>query len=153
MKKDGEELAKMVEPKLKEQNLNYNIETLPKICNLIKERVNFVKDIVSEGIYFFKQPETYEEKFFKKAVKENTAEILRKLVEILKKTEDFNSAHTENAVKSWLEEAQLSFGQVMPAFRLALVGEGKGPHVFDIIEIIGKEETINRLYKFLNYLG
>ncbi|MEJ5267471.1 MAG: glutamate--tRNA ligase [Bacteroidales bacterium] len=153
MKKDGEELAKLIEPILKEENLNYNIETLPKICNLIKERVNFVKDIISEGIYFFKQPETYEEKFFKKAVKENTPEILRKLIEILENTQDFSSTHTENAVKSWLEKTQLGFGQVMPAFRLALVGEGKGPHVFDITEIIGKEETINRLYKFLNYLG
>lgn len=152
IKKSGHELAEMIMPLLDKSNLNYDKIKLPLICDLIKERVNFVNEIVDEGIYFFKKPEKYDEKFLKKSIKENSVELLIKLKEIILNSTEFISSKLEQEVKNWLEENKISFGQIIPAFRLALVGEGKGPHIFDIAEIIGKEETIIRIDNFLFFL-
>ncbi len=152
IKKSGEELAKMIIPLLEKQKLSYKKEKLPQICELIKERANFVNDIITEGIFFFKRPQSYDQKFLKKAVKQNTLELISKLVDILNNTENFISQDIENKVKEWLEQNEIGFGQIIPAFRLALVGEGKGPHIFDIAEIIGKEETLLRVQNFIEFL-
>jgi len=88
----------------------------------------------------------------KKQWKENTPTIVREVIEVLQNTSDFNSVALEEVVKNYMETKQLGFGQVMPPLRLALVGELKGPHVFDIIELIGKEETLRRLETILSFI-
>ena len=79
-----------------------------------------------------------------------TPEIVKEVSEVLKNTSNFTSVALEEAVKQYMEAKSLGFGQVMPPLRLALVGELKGPHVFDIIEVIGKEETLRRLDALLS---
>ena len=86
----------------------------------------------------------------KKQWKENSSEILDKIVNILSSQEDFSSANTEHIVKEFITNNGFTLGQVMPLIRLALVGDMKGPHIFDIAEIIGKDETIKRLEKLKN---
>ena len=103
--------------------------------------------------FFFQAPDNYDEAFLKKAVKEGTAELMRTLIEKLIDIDDFTAANIESVVKSWLESSEIGFGKVMSAFRLALVGVGKEPHVFDIIEIIGKEESLVRLRKFVETIS
>ena len=78
--------------------------------------------------------------------------LLNKLVELLKNQENFNAQEIENLVKTWLETEEIGFGKLMSPFRLALVGEGKGPHVFDIIEILGKEESIKRILALIEFV-
>ncbi len=151
--KSGDELAEMWKPILDAKAINYSHLPLVKICEMLKERVHFVSELWDESSFFFEAPAEYDEKFLKKACKEDTAELMEKLITILSPLDDFSSANTEAAVKAWLEGAEIGFGKVMSPFRLALVGAGKGPHVFDITEIIGKDETLERLKKLIRVFG
>jgi glutamyl-tRNA synthetase len=147
IKKTGKELAILFNAELQKRGINAEITIVERICEMLKERVNFVSELWDEACFFFVSPSEYDEKFLKKACKEDTAELMEKLVSVLESLDDFSSANTEAAVKQWLEAAEIGFGRVMSPFRLSLVGAGKGPHVFDIAEIIGKEETLKRIKK------
>jgi glutamyl-tRNA synthetase len=122
-----------------------NNDKLVKIVGLVKERVTYVKDIWEQASFFFMAPTTYDEKTVKKRWKEDSAVQLTELSQVLASVEDFTAKPTEEAVMSWMESKGYHLGNVMNAFRLALVGEAKGPHIFDITEILGKEETVLRL--------
>ncbi|NLA23872.1 MAG: glutamate--tRNA ligase [Bacteroidales bacterium] len=145
IEKTDEELAEEYLVILKEKGLNPDMELVTKVCGMIKERVSFVKDMWDESYFFFETPKSYDEKFAKKNWKPETEEYLNKIIELLNSADDFNSANCEVVVKTWIEQSELGFGRVMNPFRLALVGAGKGPHIFDIVEIIGKDETIRRI--------
>lgn len=119
-------------------------DKLLKIIALMKERATFVKNIYSEGAFFFKAPETFDEKALKKAWSENTAEILKNLLEKISTT-DFKSAEISTAIHDFATEQSLGFGKIMMPLRLALVGELKGPEIPDLIEILGKTETEKRI--------
>jgi glutamyl-tRNA synthetase len=116
-----------------------------KVVSLIKERATFVSDFWNLSNFFFQAPTSYDAKASKKQWKEETPVIVNSLIDVLSSIEDYTSQNIENIVKAWLTEKELGFGKVMPPFRLALVGTMSGPHLFDITEMIGKEETINRL--------
>ena len=130
---------------MKEKGIDADIEKVTKVTCLIKERATFVSDFWEHSSFFFQAPEEYDTKMSKKAWKEDTAEHLTNFIVILQKIDDFSSANIEQITKSWLEEIELGIGKLMTPMRLALVGAGKGPHLFDIIEFIGKEETIKRI--------
>lgn len=127
-------------------------EIVTKVAGLVKERANFVKDLWDLSDYFFVAPVSYDEKAVKKQWKEQTPELMKELIIVLNGIENFSSANTEEIVKAWLTEKGYGFGQIMPPFRLAIVGEMKGPHIFDITEILGKEETIQRIQKAIQTL-
>jgi len=114
---------------------------------LVRERATFVADIWEQSWFFFVAPEEYDGKIVKKRWKENSPEILKEVIDLLGQIDDFTSKKIEDRVKSYLEEKELGFGAVMNVFRLCLVGSGMGPHLFDIAEILGKQETINRIEK------
>ena len=152
IKKSGEELAEEFKVILDEKNINYSGFPLARICEMLKERVNFIHELWEESYFFFQAPETYDEKFLKKSYKEDSTQLLQKLIEILKNQQNFSSEEIENSVKTWIESAEICFGRVMSPFRLALVGAGKGPHVFDIVEIIGKDESIRRISALIEFV-
>jgi len=152
IKKSDVEIADLFIPILKDKGIDVSKSQVVKICGMLKDRVHFVSELWNEANFFFEAPTEYDDKFLKKACKEDTAELMEKLISILEPLDDFSSAITEAAVKAWLEGAEIGFGRVMSPFRLALVGAGKGPHVFDIIEIIGKEETIGRIEKLIGFI-
>jgi glutamyl-tRNA synthetase len=120
-------------------------ELVVKIISLIKERATFVSDFWLLSKFFFICPSEYDSKAIKKQWKESTSEIMKDLISVLFNIEDYSSSSIESTVKEWLTKNELGFGKVMPPFRLALVGAMSGPHLFDIAEIIGKEETIQRI--------
>ncbi|MDH6342625.1 glutamyl-tRNA synthetase [Parabacteroides sp. PFB2-12] len=153
-KKENKEIAELFIPVLKEHGIE-NIDPLyvEKIAGLMKERVNFVKELWETSAFFFKAPDSYDEKTVKKRWKEDSAAQLTELIEVLRTREPFDSAGTEEEVKAWIENKGYHLGNIMNATRLALVGEGKGPHIFDITEALGKEETINRLEKAIQELN
>ena len=148
--KNSEELAKEYLKILSEKNVNSSQEIVEKIVALIRDRATFITDFWELSAFFFIAPTQYDEKAMKKQWKENSSEILDKIVNILSSQEDFSSANTEHIVKEFITNNGFSLGQVMPLIRLALVGDMKGPHIFDIAEIIGKDETIKRLEKLKN---
>lgn len=115
------------------------------IVPLLKERATFVQDLWEQGSFFFEVPTSYDEKASKKAFKEDTAEILQKVIELLNATEDFSATNISENIKGWITSNEISFGKVMMPLRLALVGEMKGPDVFEIISILGKKEAVSRI--------
>jgi glutamyl-tRNA synthetase len=125
------------------QNDNY----VEKVVSLIKERASFVSDFWELSDYFFESPTNFEEKAVRKQWKEDTPQIMSSLIEVLQDIEDFSSVNVETLVKEWINEKELSFGKVMPPLRLVVVGAMKGPHLFDILGMIGKAESISRIQK------
>jgi len=123
-----------------------NKPLMTKIVSLIKERANFVSDFWELSDYFFEAPTSYDEKAAKNW-KEDTPRTMRELISVLENIKDFTSANIETDVKDWMTQNEIGMGKVMQPFRLSLVGALKGPHLFDIVELIGKEETIKRLEK------
>ncbi len=130
-----------------ESKRNYdeaNYTKLVAICGLMKERVSFPIDIVKNGSYLFYPPKEYDAETIKKKWKDESAQIVADLVGVFSDTE-FKAAKLEEAFKTYIEEKGYGFGTPMVAIRLAITGVGGGPHLFDIMEVIGKEESINRL--------
>ncbi|MDH8701023.1 glutamyl-tRNA synthetase [Dysgonomonadaceae bacterium PH5-43] len=150
--KSNEEIAELFVPFLQEQGIDADFATVVKIVGLVKERVNFVKELWGQSSFFFVAPTTYDEKTVKKRWKEDTPAQLTELISILEPITDFSAEVTEEIVKAWIASKEYHLGNIMNAFRLALVGESKGPHIFNITEILGKEETISRLQKAINTL-
>ncbi len=131
--------------------LNVTDEKLIKIVSLIKERANLVSEFWELSDYFFVAPTSYDEKASKNW-KEETPELMRQLITVLKDIEDFTSISIETTVKDWMTKNEIGMGKIMQPFRLSLVGALKGPHLFDIVELIGKDETIERLEKAITTL-
>jgi glutamyl-tRNA synthetase len=123
-----------------------------RIVGLVKERVSFIHELWEQTFFFFTAPENYDEKTVQKRWKADSAQQLTELSGVLDGMADFSAQQTEAVVKSWIESKQYHLGNVMNAFRLAIVGASKGPHLFDIIEILGKKETIERLQKAIQVL-
>ena len=143
--KSNEEIAIIFEKILIEKKIVQNVEKIIKIVSLVKERANFVTDLWIQSSFFFIAPIEYDAKTIQKRWKEETPSQMMELISVLSGIVDFTSENTEKIVKDWIAAYEYNLGGVMNAFRLSIVGEAKGPHLFDIIDIIGKSETIERL--------
>ena len=150
--KNNESLSALFTNLLIKKGIRYN-KNLEKIIGLIKERSTFIADFWEQGSYFFEAPNTYNEKAAKKAFKENTPQLLSKLVALFEECVDFSSESLTNKTKNWITENEIGFGNVMMPLRLALVGEMKGPDVFEIATILGKKEVISRINKVIAFLS
>ena len=144
-KQSDESLANAFAPILVEKGISTALD-VTKIVSLIKERANFVSDFWDLADYFFVAPTSYDEKAAKNW-KEETPNLMQQLISVLENIGDFTSVNIETIVKDWMTKNEIGMGKVMQPFRLSLVGALKGPHLFDIVELIGKEETIKRLEK------
>ena len=119
----------------------------------IRDSINFVADLWEQSRFFFTAPAEYAEKDIKKRWKEDTPAILTALVGVLRELPDFSAAAAEPVVLDWVARNEYHLGNVMNAFRLTLVGECKGPHIFDITELIGRDETIARIERGIERIG
>ena len=154
-KKTDDQLAKLYLPILKTKNIQRlpSINYIKSVVSLIKERAVFVKDFWSLSSYFFERPLEYNEKAVKKQWREGTSDLINELIIVLDSIDDFSSASVEKKTKNWISSKEIGFGKVMQPLRLAIVGEMKGPHLFDIIHMIGKEEAILRLKTIIKKLS
>lgn len=143
-KSDGE-LADLFQQILVKKDIFEDSEKVAKIVSLIKERANFISDLWEQSYFFFQAPTTYDEKTVQKRWNETTPRLMKELMDVLTNIEDFSAHNTEEIVKQWIAENEYNLGGIMNAFRLSLVGAAKGPHLFDITDIIGKEETLTRI--------
>ena len=139
------ELAETLQVLLKENNINADINYVANVCEQLKERATFVKDMWDEGKYFFQQPRLYDEKTIRKKWKDNTHVILNELRLEISKIEKFTSKEIETVFKQFLESNKIKMGVLLPVFRLSLTGLGMGPSLFNIAELIGKKETLSRI--------
>ena len=150
---DDKVVAKKLEKIIEEKEIKVSSEYVLKVVTLMKERAVFVNDIWDQGYFFFLAPTSYDPKNAKKAWKDDTADLMQELIQVLEKQEDFKAENVQAEVKAWIQQKEVGFGKVMQPFRLALVGAMQGPDLYEIAEMIGKEETISRLEKAIKTLG
>jgi len=153
IQKSNEELAGLFMPILQQKGYLAETDFVARVIGLVKERVNFVSEIWDQVNFFFVTPDSYDPQAVKKRWKADSYQQMTELKTLLAKVDDFSASHLEDITKAWLEEKQYGMGAVMNAFRIIVVGELKGPHLFDIIALIGQEETLNRLARGLHELG
>ena len=155
MKPDAE-IAALFKPVLQEHGIEpgqYTDEYLTRVVSLVKGRVNFVKEIWEQARFFFVAPDSYAEKDVKKRWGADTPRIMGELMDSLRNLSDFASKPSEEVVIGWITDKGYHMGNVMNAFRLAVVGECRGPHMFDITELLGREETLARIQRAVEVLG
>lgn len=152
LQKSDEEVAALFAPIVKDHGVEESLERITKVVGLMKSRVNFVKELWPLCSFFFEAPTEYDEKTIRKRWKENSAQVMTELVDVLEGIDDFSIEGQEPIVEKWIEEKEYKLGDVMNAFRLTLVGEGKGPGMFDISAFLGKAETLKRLRKAVEVL-
>jgi glutamyl-tRNA synthetase len=150
---DNKQLALEFREFLRAKGFHHDIINLEHLIALVKERVSFVKDLWQETDFFFKAPESYDLEVIKKRWKPEIPFQLIELKSVLDDIREFTPTVTEQTVKSWIERKGYNTGAVMNAFRLVIVGASRGPHMFDIISWIGKEETLNRIDKGVSIIG
>ena len=146
MQQSNTDLAKAFSPILKEKGITVEENKLITIVSLIKERAHFVSEFWELSDYFFEAPSSYDEKASKNW-KEETPAFMQNLIVVLEGIQDYTAANIETIVKDWMTANEIGMGKIMQPFRLSLVGALKGPHLFDIAELIGKQETIQRIQK------
>ena len=157
IKKDDADLAELFISELEKKNISTALDVtnktlITRIVSLIKERAHFVEDFWGLSDYFFVAPNSYDEKASKNW-KEETSALMQELISVLGEIANFTAANIETTVKDWMTKNEIGMGKVMQPFRLSLVGALKGPHLFDIVELIGKEETIKRIEKAIDSLS
>lgn len=128
-------------------------DQLLKIISLMKERATFIKDIYTDGKFFFEAPSSYDEKAVKKAWNEQTSSLMNDFAEALHGTEIFEAENLRHIIHDFAETRGLGMGKVMMPLRLALVGELKGPDVPDILQVLGKEESVGRIKNAVNNIS
>lgn len=153
----NDELALLLAPTLKEHGIELddaNKDYVAKVIGLVKERCQRIPELWAQSSFFFIAPESYDEKTVSKRWKADTAKQLTELISVLEGLDETLPVEsTEEKVKAWIESQSYGLGAVMNAFRLSIVGESKGPHMFDIINLLGKSETIARLKRAISVLG
>jgi glutamyl-tRNA synthetase len=129
------------------------IKKLKKVIPLVKERVDFSKEIVLNNMFLFEAPKSFDERAVKKQWKESSSSLMKDLIVNLNTVDPFSIQNLEKQIKTWITINEISFGKVMQPLRLSLVGAMKGPQLFDIMELIGKQETIRRIEKAIVMLS
>jgi len=143
--KTKEDLAQDLQIILKENGVEASDDFVATVCEQLKERSTFAKDMWEEGKYYFESPTSYDEKTILKKWKEDTPKYISELKDRLSELSDFSSESIEIEFKKYMEENELGMGMLLPAFRVSLTGLGMGPSLFDIASLLGKEETIQRI--------
>lgn len=152
LRKSDDEIAALFAPIVASHGIDESLERITEVVHMMKDRVNFVNELWDLCSFFFVEPSDYDEKTVKKRWKEYSAQQMTELAEVIEGINDFSVENQESVVMKWVEEKEYKLGDVMNAFRLTLVGIGKGPGMFDISAFLGKEETLKRLRKAIDVL-
>ncbi|MDY0780488.1 glutamate--tRNA ligase [Tenacibaculum sp. IB213877] len=151
--KSDEELTDLFLPILADKEITIDKNYVQKVVSLIKERATFVADFWELSDFFFENPTEYDEKAVKKQWKEGTSDLMKELVVIISKIDDFTIENAQTEIKGWITSKEIGFGKVMQPLRLSLVGRLAGPDLFDIMSMIGKETTIERINNAIEKLS
>lgn len=146
-------IAGMVAPFAEAKGFKKDPAYLAEVCRLMKERASFTGEIVEGGIYLFEAPSRYDENTVSKKWKEGTAANMKKLHQRFSNADAFSASTLEAVFKAFLEEEGLGMGTVLPNLRLLITGEGMGPGMFDIMALLGRDESLQRMQKGIEILG
>ena len=151
LKMDDDKLAELFLPVLEEKGVTgFSRDYITRAVGMVKGRVNYVHELWDQGDFFFKAPEEYAEKDVRKRWKEDTPRIMEELIGVLEGLDDMTSAHAEEVVLGWIKDNEYHLGNVMNAFRLAVVGACRGPHMFDITELMPREKVVSRIRRAID---
>ena len=150
--KSNEEIAQLFAPIVANNGVDESLERVTEVVRMMKDRVSFVKELWPLCSFFFIPPTEYDEKTVKKRWKEDSAQVMTELAALLEGLDDFSLENQERVVHEWVEKKEYKLGNVMNAWRLTLVGEGKGPGMFDISAFLGKQETLRRMRRAIEVL-
>ena len=153
LRKSDEEIANLFAPIVANNGVDEPMERITQVVHLMKDRVSFVKELWPLCSFFFIAPSEYDAKTVKKRWKDYSAQQMTELIGVLEGITDFSVAGQETVVEQWVADKGYKLGDVMNAWRLALVGIGKGPGMFDISAFLGKDETIRRMKTAIAALG
>ena len=151
--KSAAEIAEIFAPIVAENGVNETMDRITKVVEMMKDRVNFVSELWPLCKFFFVAPTEYDEKTRKKRWKEDSAQQLGELMQVLEGIDVFSVEGQEAIVHQWIEQKEYKLGNIMNAWRLTLAGEGKGPGMFDISAFLGKQETLDRMKRAIEILG
>jgi glutamyl-tRNA synthetase len=151
--RSNEELAEQFMPYLEAKGLSGDKATIAKVIGLTKDRVNFVSELWEQVNFFFVAPTEYDEKSLKKRWKEDSPKHMTEMLALLEAHEDWSAEGLDNLIMPWIAEKEYGVGIVMNAFRICLVGAARGPHIWNITDVLGKEETLARVRTALEKLG
>jgi len=141
-----EKLVSAFKELLEKENINDICDDyVEKVILAIKDRADFVKDFIPNGMYFFKRPDTFDDKAVKKHWRENSAAHIGLISEEFEKCNDWKAENLEQIVQQQIEKHEMAGGKIFNGIRILMVGASSGPHLFDILEILGKEESLIRL--------
>ena len=152
LKKSNEEIAQLFAPIVANNGVEESMERITEVVRMMKDRVSFVKELWPLCSFFFIPPTQYDEKTVKKRWKEDSPQVMTELATLLEGLDDFSLENQERVVHEWVEKKEYKLGNVMNAWRLTLVGEGKGPGMFDISAFLGKDETLRRMRRAIEVL-
>ena len=150
--RSDEELAEQFMPYLEAKGLSDDKVKVAKVIGLTKDRVNFVSELWEQVNFFFVAPEEYDEKSLKKRWKEDSPKHMTEMLALLEAQEDWSAEGLDNLIMPWIAEKEYGVGIVMNAFRICLVGAARGPHIWNITDVLGKEETLRRVRAALEKL-
>jgi glutamyl-tRNA synthetase len=151
--KSNAELAEQFNHQLIEKGIQISIDKVEKVVGLVKERVHFIQELWTQSSFFFLQPDTYNPDVIKKRWKEDTPQHLNAISEILINSQPFDKAKAHDDVMTYIQENQINMGQIMNCLRLSLVGDSKGPDLFEIIDFLGTEEVGKRIAKAIQEIA
>lgn len=151
--KSTEEILPVFQAELAKEGITANNDFDGKIVELLKERANFIREIVQQGKFFYQAPSLYDEKAVGKAWKEDSASLLGEFIESLESLENFTHEPIHEVVQNFVQTKEIGFGKLMMPVRLAMVGSLQGPDVPVIMELLGKEEVVSRLKNIIQTLG
>ena len=152
LRKSNEEIADLFAPIVANNGVDESMDRIRTVVGLMKDRVSFVKELWPLCSFFFLPPTEYDDKTVRKRWKEYSAKQMGELADVLEGIDDFSVEGQEPIVLQWVNDQGYKLGDIMNAFRLALVGIGKGPGMFDISAFLGKEETLRRLRRAIEVL-
>ena len=153
LNKSDDEIAELFAPIVAGNGVEESMARVRQVVHMMKDRVNFVRELWPLCSFFFVPPIEYDEKTTRKRWKADSPQVMTELAEVLEGIEDFSIENQERVVMAWVESKDYKLGDVMNAFRLTLVGEGKGPGMFDITAFLGKEETLTRMRRAIEVLS
>ena len=139
------ELAEMLQVILKKNDISAELNYVANVCQQLKERATFIKDMWSEGKYYFQPPKSYDDKVIRKKWDNDIKDILNELKIELAELVDFSAENIETVFKLFLEKKKIKMGVLLPVLRVSLTGLAMGPSLFNIAELIGKKETLFRI--------
>ena len=151
--KSDDELADLFAPVLKQHGVTAEKALVAKVIGLTKDRVNFVPELWEQTNYFFVAPTEYDEKSLAKRWKEDSPRHMQELLELLEPQQDWSAEALDSLVMGWIAQKEYGVGLVMNAFRICLVGAARGPHIWAITDVLGKDETLRRVRTALTKIG